>query len=54
MPLDLAPLDDRIARIIPPAEWQLFAPDIAAIQAYYQGAVGLRRDKFKIGADVPR
>ncbi len=28
--------------------------DIAAIQAYYQGAAGLRRDKFKIGADVPR
>jgi len=28
--------------------------DIAAIQAYYQGAVGLRRDKFRIGADVPR
>jgi quinolinate synthase len=33
MPLDMPPLQDRIARIIPPAEWQLFAPDIAAINA---------------------
>jgi len=38
MPLDMPPLQDRIARIIPPAEWQLFAPDIAAINA-------LKRDK---------
>jgi quinolinate synthase len=29
----MPPLQDRIARIIPPAEWQLFAPDIAAINA---------------------
>jgi len=34
----MPPLQDRIARIIPPAEWQLFAPDIAAINA-------LKRDK---------
>jgi len=32
MPLDLT-LESRVARIIPPAEWQLFAPDIAAITA---------------------
>jgi quinolinate synthase len=38
MPLDLTSLQDRVARIIPPAEWQLFAPDIAAIQQ-------LKRDK---------
>jgi quinolinate synthase len=33
MPLDLAPIQQRVARIIPPAEWQLVAPDIAAIEA---------------------
>jgi quinolinate synthase len=33
MPLDLASLQDRVARIIPPAEWRLFEPDIAAIHA---------------------
>jgi quinolinate synthase len=33
MPLDLTALETRITRFIPPAEWQLFAPDIAAIQA---------------------
>jgi quinolinate synthase len=31
MPLDLTLIQSRVARIIPPAEWQLFEPDIAAI-----------------------
>jgi quinolinate synthase len=33
MPLDMPELYSRVARVIPPAEWQIFAPDIAAIQA---------------------
>jgi quinolinate synthase len=32
MPLDLAELYQSVSRVIPPAEWQIFAPDIAAIQ----------------------
>ncbi len=32
MPLDLTDLYRRVARVIPPAEWALFTPDIAAIQ----------------------
>ncbi|MDR3520217.1 MAG: quinolinate synthase NadA [Acidocella sp.] len=32
MPLDLTDLYQRVARVIPPAEWALFTPDIAAIQ----------------------
>jgi quinolinate synthase len=33
MPLDMPELYSRVARVIPPAEWQIFAPDIAAIAA---------------------
>jgi len=33
MPLDMPELYARVARVIPPAEWQVFAPDIAAILA---------------------
>ncbi len=32
MPLDLAELYGRVSRVIPPAEWLVFAPDIAAIE----------------------
>ncbi|MDE8349803.1 MAG: quinolinate synthase NadA [Acidocella sp.] len=32
MPLDLTNLYQRVARVIPPAEWALFTPDITAIQ----------------------
>ncbi|HQT38042.1 MAG TPA: quinolinate synthase NadA [Acidocella sp.] len=32
MPLDLTDLYQRVARVIPPAEWALFTPDIEAIQ----------------------
>ncbi len=32
MPLDMPELYSRVARVIPPAEWQIFAPDIAAIR----------------------
>jgi quinolinate synthase len=32
MPLDMTDLYQRVARVIPPAEWQMFTPDIAAIQ----------------------
>ncbi|HQT63345.1 MAG: quinolinate synthase [Acidocella sp. 20-57-95] len=32
MPLDLTDLYQRVSRIIPPAEWALFTPDIEAIQ----------------------
>ena len=31
MPLDLTELYQRVSRVIPPAEWQVFTPDIAAI-----------------------
>jgi quinolinate synthase len=31
MPLDMPELYSRVARVIPPGEWQLFTPDIAAI-----------------------
>lgn len=33
MPLDMPELYSRVARVIPPAEWQIFTPDIAAILA---------------------
>jgi quinolinate synthase len=33
MPLDLTAVYDRVAKVIPPAEWAMFAPDIEAIMA---------------------
>src|SRR6201985_1808445 len=32
MPLDLTALYQNVSRVIPPAEWALFLPDIEAIQ----------------------
>jgi quinolinate synthase len=32
MPLDMTDLYQRVARVIPPAEWRMFTPEIAAIQ----------------------